>query len=150
MPIRHQSLQPSFLTHLVWSTDRLSLRGQRGLSGGSNGPKQGDLCPGKLYPTWQGDQALNPEPLPHAQPMSQAPSESASQAPTRLHHFLPGGLPQGKDVQAGRVGAEASIPHLAAPPSIPDLPFTWLAPTFSPGPPHQSHNADRAPTRGAR
>lgn len=78
----------------------------RGLSGAmlSPAPKREDLGPGKVHPTRQGGQALNPEPLPHAQSMSQAPSKSASQTPTCLRHFLLGGLPQGKDVQAGTVG----------------------------------------------
>lgn len=79
----------------------------------SPAPKREDLGPGKVHPTRQGGQALNPEPLPHAQSMSQAPSESASQAPTCLHHFLLGGLPQGTDVQAGTVGLR--LPPLTLP-----------------------------------
>lgn len=64
----------------------------------SPAPKWGDPYPGKVYPTREGGRALNPEPLPHTQSMPQAPWELASQAPTRLHHFLPGRLLQGKDV----------------------------------------------------
>lgn len=72
--------------------------------------KWGDLYPGKVYPTRWGGRAPNPAPLPHTQPIPQAPSELASQAPTHLHHFLPGRLPQGKDVQGGREGTEAPTP----------------------------------------
>lgn len=46
--------------------------------------------------------ALNLEPSLHAQPMPRVSSQSAGQAPTRFHHFLPGRRPQGNAGRADR------------------------------------------------
>lgn len=87
-------------------------------------------------PNKEGVSALNPEPLPHAQPSSQALLESASQVPTSPHHFLPDRASAGKGYTGRRQGGRGPpTPHPAVPLIISDLPSGWLASThLFPGP----------------
>lgn len=144
----------------------LGSEGWRRLFGGTSGqptpgpsPLAEDCCPFEVYPTrgggggggW-GGRALNPEPSLHAQPMPRVSSQSAGQAPTRFHHFLPGRRPQGNAGRADRPGGRLPPPLTRRSPVNPSpaicLPGTHLLsrPICSQGSPQGHFTKATVPT----